>query len=89
LLAALAKKPSGGAIAAVAAAASAMQPSGGAKMSNTALGIAAVAMTSSLATSKPCPTTGIEVKEKQDVEVVVKQVIFKNFNGEPPLLVHC
>jgi hypothetical protein len=72
-LAALAKKPSGGAIAAVAAAANAMQPSGGARMSNTALGIAAVAMTSSLATSKPCPP--IEVKAKQeDEEVFVKQV---------------
>ena len=75
MLAALAKKPSGGAIAAVAAAANAMQPSGGAKMSNTALGIAAVAMTSSLATSKPCPPTAIEVKAKQEEEVIVKQVI--------------
>ena len=74
LLAALAKKPSGGAIAAVTAAASAMQPSAASRVSNTALGRAAVAMTSSLATAKAVPA--IEAKPKLDQTDHSKQVYF-------------
>ena len=73
LLAALAKKPSGGAIAAVTAAASAMQQSAASKASNTALGIAAVAMTSSLATAKPAPS--VESKPKSSASESSKQVL--------------